>query len=155
MLIGSNERRCEYKAGEYSGSDDYHFRAGTYSGYNAWRNELSLMANGVSAEQLWNEREKRQGAPFYELIDFSDCDGAIGAKVSATLLRDFKQHRAKIHKKMTELHGEQHAARFFYVYVEFTQALEIASDRACLYSHNLKTDWIEASAPFFGPLSRA
>jgi hypothetical protein len=99
------------------------------------------MANGVSAEQLWNEREKWQGAPFYELIDFSDCEGAIGAKVSAKLLRDFKQNREKIHKKMVSdpasrdisaLGAGWDVAHFFAVYDDFTQAFEIASDRGVL-----------------------
>lgn len=64
------------------------FRAGSYSGYNNWRDELSLLALKVPAESVWHN-PKFLGQPFQELIEFSDCEGVIGPKTSAKLYKDF------------------------------------------------------------------
>jgi hypothetical protein len=68
--------------GSHFECEDLHaFRAGSYSGYNWWRNQLALMAYGKSAEEIW--REPNPSGPFIELIDFSDCEGVIGPIVAA------------------------------------------------------------------------
>lgn len=71
--------------------DEFHFRAGSYSGYNNWRSELSLAALEVAPEVVWRDFENFRGKPFAELICFSDCEGFIGPKTSAKLLEDFKK----------------------------------------------------------------
>ncbi len=58
------------------------FRAGSYSGYNAWRADLQ--------EQFNPERDPE--SPFYELIWFADNEGAIGPEAARDLLADFEQH---------------------------------------------------------------
>ena len=81
------------------------FRAGSYGGYNQWRNTLSQMMLGKSAEAVWRmcalpvtatKREAGKPLPFVELINFSDCDGFIGPKTSAKLAKDFAENRSRI-----------------------------------------------------------
>ena len=71
------------------------FRAGSYGGYNAWRDTLSRTMLGVSAETVWANRQGYQEAPFYPLIDFSNCEGVIGPQTSALLARAFARFAAK------------------------------------------------------------
>jgi hypothetical protein len=88
--------RCDDVAeGVYSYGDSGGFRAGAYSGYNDWREELAAMAGysrvaGESPRHAHsNGAWQANGGPFWELINFTDCDGVIGTAVSAKLARDF------------------------------------------------------------------
>ena len=79
-----------------SGKRD-HFRAGSYGGYNEWRRELAQLV-GVSARWLWStapDDERARATPFYELINFSDCNGFIGPATSAKLAKDFAAWQEK------------------------------------------------------------
>lgn len=81
---------------EYTTKSRRHgFRAGSYSYYNWWRNELANFALGVDAEDVWFEPHMYRGQPFVELINFTDCDGRIGTTVAAKLAADFTSHTAK------------------------------------------------------------
>jgi hypothetical protein len=86
---------------EVSGKE-MHFRAGSYSGYGEWRDGLSQAAMGVSASTVWGDREGHAGEPFYELIDFSDCDGVFGPEVCAKLAKDFQEHRHDVRPSLEE-----------------------------------------------------
>jgi hypothetical protein len=65
------------------------FRAGSYSGYNAWRDWLARLAGYDSARACY--RYNKTG-PFVELINFSDCEGTIGPVVAAKLVIDFGEY---------------------------------------------------------------
>ena len=54
------------------------FRAGSYGGYNQWRE--------------WLDSIRSEPNSFYELIDFADNEGVIGPIVSAKLAKDFTAH---------------------------------------------------------------
>lgn len=55
------------------------FRAGSYSGYSAWRDHMRSQFNvGLDPEK-----------PFYELIYFSDSEGTIGPEAARDLYWDF------------------------------------------------------------------
>lgn len=69
--------------------ESFNFRAGSYSGYNSWRRALCEAIHGVSDVEFWKDAENFIGQPFYELINFSDCEGQIGPKVSEKLFQDF------------------------------------------------------------------
>lgn len=84
------DRADGLKDGLYSFTSDYSFRAGSYGGYNRWREWLSALALGVAPEKVWNDYETWVGSPFVELIDFSDCEGLIGPKTSEKLAQDFE-----------------------------------------------------------------
>ncbi|WP_323016426.1 hypothetical protein [Castellaniella sp.] len=82
------------KTGVYAIPDDaqkFHFCAGSYSGYNQWRNELARIAGYEDAgEKRYDRGCWAKGiGPFHELIDFSDCEGVIGADVAKRLAVDF------------------------------------------------------------------
>ncbi len=81
---------------EYQYEDCYCFCAGSYSGYNYWRNWLSLTVLGISAATVWANKELYQEKPFYRLINFSDCEGVIGPIHSAKLAEDLKEHQSSI-----------------------------------------------------------
>ncbi|EJO27494.1 hypothetical protein, partial [Achromobacter marplatensis] len=83
----------------YLGEDSAGLSVG-YGGYNVWRDELAKAAgypkgkykqHGMDWEshcvECWNGAQ----GPFSELINFSDCEGAIGTAVSAKLARDFAE----------------------------------------------------------------
>jgi hypothetical protein len=84
------------------------FRAGSYGGYNHWREGLAALAGYPLTERevygttifshdagAWSV----DSGPFHELINFSDCEGVIGSVVSAKLAKDFAdfQDRADSH----------------------------------------------------------
>jgi hypothetical protein len=94
------EHRAVYEY-EASGREGIHMG---YGSYNHWRDWLAKIAG-------WPEKTYRQydrdwpshcvdcwnGAtgPFSELINFSDCEGAIGAEVAAKLAKDFAEYDEK------------------------------------------------------------
>ena len=69
--------------------ESFHFRAGSYSGYNSWRRALCEAIHGVDDVEFWKNEENFSCQPFYELINFSDCEGQIGPEVSEKLYQDF------------------------------------------------------------------
>jgi hypothetical protein len=73
-------------------TEDASFLVGSCSGYNWWRNALSHFACGVPARTVWEHPDKYKSLPFYELIEFSDCNGTIGPAVCAKLAKDFADH---------------------------------------------------------------
>lgn len=80
-----------------------HFRAGSYSGYGEWRDGLARAAFGVDgALVIWEDRASYVGEPFYELIDFSDCEGIFGPEVCAKLAKDFQEHRHTVRASLAE-----------------------------------------------------
>jgi hypothetical protein len=101
------------------------FRAGSYGGYNAWRDDLARLAGFASAGAVW--REKPASGPFLELIYFSDCEGTIGTAVSKKLAADFAAHQGK-----ADASGAQ---RFREVYADFRKAFELAYDDGAVAFH--------------------
>ena len=83
-------RAGNLRQGIHSFSDNYGFRAGSYSGYGSWRSWLAQLAGFKDAADYWNRATPE--APFYELINFSDCEGFIGHEAAAELAKDFGAH---------------------------------------------------------------
>jgi hypothetical protein len=110
-------------------SERHHFRAGSYSGYNWWRQQLCQFAHGVEPQEVWQHPRRYRGKPFVELIDFTDCDGRIGTKVAAKLAGDFRDHRKPAADFATTL-GEGNY--WFEVYEEFAQAFDLAAQDGAL-----------------------
>jgi hypothetical protein len=109
------------------------FSAGSYGYYNFWRDQLAELA-GYPKGRTQDGRESAcvpcwNGAqgPFAELINFSDCEGVIGATVSAKLAADFAEHQAK-----AEAHPDD---RFRDRYALWRRAFEKAADRGCVDFH--------------------
>lgn len=64
-----------------------------YLSYGEWRRALALAALDADIAQVWAEPDRYQGLPFYELLNFADNEGVIGADAAADLLADFQRHR--------------------------------------------------------------
>lgn len=76
------------------------FRAGSYSGYNEWRDWLAHVV-GKSDKEIWANPDP--SIPFVELINFADNEGTIGPKTSAKLYKDFVKMFPEVLKAATKL----------------------------------------------------
>jgi hypothetical protein len=80
--------------GLYVVGETFGFRAGSYSGYNEWRDLLAKLV-GTTAKRMWARPSHFVGTPFLELISFSDCEGLMGPKTCAKLAKDFEDMAAR------------------------------------------------------------
>jgi hypothetical protein len=149
-------RADDIKDGQaYKAAEEFGFRAGSYSSYSRWREQLAelagypaaVAAGAVTAE----ERSYREsfphaaaawegGAeqlPFYELVNFTDCDGVLGTAVSAKLAKDFAafQHKADAHPDPW----------FAGLYTHWRKAFEMASDKGCVVFNSTMRSTIDPS----------
>jgi hypothetical protein len=116
------------------------FRAGSYSGYNWWRDQLSRFALGVDAPTVWGDPRGFRGRPFVELINFTDCDGRIGTRVATKLAEDFKSHAAGAKRFVPVASGEDadgwdetdQKSYWLEVYREFARAFRLAAKKGAL-----------------------
>lgn len=116
--------RCEdVPEGAYDYEEEINFRAGSYGGYNAWRADLAALV-GLDPQACWDGTITE--GPFYELINFSDCEGTLGTAVCKKLLADFEAHADKLNKN---------ADYFTTKYIEWMQAFKLASDDGCVRFH--------------------
>lgn len=120
----------------YSFQKRVNFTAGSYGGYNEWRNELAKMVGNTSARAVW---EDPQPGPFMELIDFSDCEGTIGTRISAKLAKDFLDNKDKAQewavKLAKRLHNPDEGNWFLTKYDQWYGAFKLASDRGAVKFH--------------------
>ena len=86
------DRSDGFSEGTYSFTDEFTIMSKSYGGYNIWRNNLCGAVHSFQAQYLWDHREFEgfQALAFYELIDFSDCEGFLGPYTCSKLLADFK-----------------------------------------------------------------
>lgn len=108
-------------------TEDHGFRAGSYSGYNAWRRDLSERFNPARG----NGQPSPEG-PFYELIWFADNEGTICQQAAASLLSDFRQHEAEY--RAAHL-GTGDGYWYIDKYVNWMRACELASDDGLIDFH--------------------
>jgi len=98
------EDEQNYVHWKQTGTTEYHgFRAGSYSGYGLWRSTLAGTFLGTtdlymdhrnnSDEPDWEKVYASEGKPFYELINFSDCEGVFFGPVCTKLYNDFVDNR--------------------------------------------------------------
>lgn len=122
------ERADDMKDGFYlvgkAEGEQYRFRAGSYSGYNAWRNDLSRMGLKMTAMDLFNS-DTTEG-PFFELVCFADNEGIIGPRTSAKLAKDFKEFDEE---------AKGYGTYFYETYTDFRRAFELASGEGFVDFH--------------------
>ena len=63
-------------------SAQMNFRAGSYSGYNKFRNFLSISVYGVSADEAWKSPDVYCSKPLWGIVNFSDCEGTFDSIIS-------------------------------------------------------------------------
>jgi hypothetical protein len=128
--------RHEYTEGWYEPTletEGHGFKAGSYGGYNIFRGHLCAAIHGVECEEFWTN-EDYEGTPFYELIDFSDCEGVIGVEESKKLHAEFMLHK-HIFKKYIE---EQVSSKlmiedYMELYDDWTKAFSISAQGGALF----------------------
>ena len=112
--------------------DTFGFRAGSYSGHGQFRAALCEAALGVPPENVWEDPDEFRGKPFYELINFSDCEGAIGPEVCAKLAADFQRERAvRDALEAKDLPGDWYVQKFD----DWQRAFELAADTGLVQFH--------------------
>jgi hypothetical protein len=123
----------DLQVGEYSESPEsrsHGFRAGSYSGYNQFRRGISQIILGKMPEEIWGNETSYMGKPFFELINFSDCEGHFGPLVSKKLHKDFVDNRDKYIAEIAPLNP--YPGYYEKVYDDFMLGFEIASDEGIL-----------------------
>jgi len=120
----------------YSYDESDGFRAGSYSGYNAWRESLAKLAGypeidtekiGIPCKRHDAGAWKAASGPFWEMIYFSDCEGVIGAAVSAKLADDFAKFQP-----LADSHPEEW---FRNLYAQWFTAFNVASNSGAVSFH--------------------
>ena len=119
----------------YGYEEYFNFRAGSYGGYNQWREMLCNMALGLDPNDLWNHKDKYKGEPFYELINFSDCEGTIGSVTCKKLFNDFKKFRARAKGYSNGLPPSYDGEYWFQKYEEWMKAFKMGADNGCVDFH--------------------
>lgn len=125
----------------YQSEDSFGFRAGSYSGYNEWREQLAkfagypLLATERHGQIVYRHDAAAWAAdsgPFWELIHFSDCEGVIGSAVSAKLAKDFAEHQAQADALPDDdADGDWFKKR----YADWRKAFDMAADGGCVEFH--------------------
>lgn len=125
------ERMDGLEAGIYQVEGETHdFRAGSYSGYNHWRQQLAELVD-TSAEDVWNGQEP---PAFGELINFSDCEGIIGPVTSAKLAKDFAEWQARA-EEFAAGKGGYEGEYWLQRYNDWRKAFEIAAGEGIVRFH--------------------
>jgi hypothetical protein len=103
-------------------TETHRFQAGSYTGYNRWREDL---------QNRFNPARDPDG-PFYELIWFADNEGDIGPEAAADLLKDFEQHADAYATAAPEgWEGEYGREK----YADWTRAFRLAADGGLVDFH--------------------
>ena len=116
--------------GKGDDSKEFHFRAGSYGGYNEWREWLCQIAHGVTPDTIWHNSDKYKDLAFFELIEFSDCDGVIGSVAAKKLLADFEDYEAKVNAAMETPRPDY--VWFKDRYADWRKAFRLAADDGVL-----------------------
>lgn len=126
-------RELPLVAGWYGFSDRVDFRAGSYGGYNRWRDWLAQIAGYPATPfALYGSTTQRHDAgawatdsgPFWELINFSDAEGVIGSAVATKLAKDFAEWDARA-KAASESAGDPW---LYEAFANWRRAVELAAD---------------------------
>lgn len=117
--------------GYYTGDGkESHFRAGSYSCYNRFRNLLCNAIHSVNDRCFWEKfDDKYSESSFAEIINFSDCEGFLGPKVSKKLHEDFVNNREKFISYIndTSMGDDFYKSHYIEVYDNFTVGFKNAS----------------------------
>jgi hypothetical protein len=112
-----------------------------YMGYGFWRNYLAQLA-GYPAETspssdvahaphaAWVWRNRPVGR-FAELINFSDCEGCIGASTAKKLAADFAEFQPSVDLLVDSPENQV----FKRIYAEFRTVFEFASNNGAVRFH--------------------
>ena len=126
---------------ETEGTERLSFRAGSYSGYGVFRSTLAgaflgtedLYNNADDWERVYDSFDK----PFYEIVNFSDCEGVFIGEVCEKLYGDFKACREEYieWRNVHSPHDAWSSERLIKVYDNFTEAFNLARHNGVVVFH--------------------
>lgn len=126
---GSNIGGVWYDA---TGAEVYGFAAGSYGGYNAWRDRLSEVFLRVPARVVWADADRYREQPFFELVHNADNEGVIGPVASAALAEDFERYAAVW---VEALRRDPNGDWFREKYRHWAKATRLAADTGLIRLH--------------------
>lgn len=106
----------------YAFAEKFGFSAGSYGGYNEWRNRLAQMAGYKNDEHAWAS----DSGPFWELINYPDNEGVFAGPAVSKLLADFVAYQEK-----ADAIGDYFAVQ----YRAFRKAFALAVDGGAVKFH--------------------
>lgn len=116
----------------------YSFRAGSYGSYGQWRETIAKYSGYPLAEYKKYNGEivnsyaagawESNGGIFWELINFSDCEGVLGSIVCKKLANDFEYNMKDIFKKVSS--DYPHDVRYISYFKELYKNWMYACKRA-------------------------
>ena len=109
----------------YRYAEAFGFRAGSYIGYNRWREWLAGLV-GTTPERVWNGEKAKA---FQELINFADNEGTIGPRTAAKLAKDFAEYDE--HAKRVSPDGYDYYDR----YKNWRKGFEMAAQNGAVSFH--------------------
>lgn len=138
-IVLSNEpafapRAADVPNGIYRYERSQHVFSRSYGTYNHWREELAKLAGyaahptetddaHIHSRTAW----EAESGPFWELINFTDCDGVLGAQTCSKLLADFEAFEAR---------AAAHTDSWFRdMYRSFHAAIRLAADGGAVKFH--------------------
>lgn len=123
----------------YTWEDSIGFRAGSYSGYGAWRNTLEAFAKTILPIKFECDSNGNVGLVgvnnknlFEELINFADNEGVIGYIVAKKLYKDFVDNEEKAEEFSKNLKDDGY---WFVKYQDWKEAFEYASQHGAVDFH--------------------
>lgn len=126
----SNMNNIHDKEIQIDFDEEFDFRAGSYGGYNFFRNFLCETINNITAEELWNEKDAEvKQFPFYWLINFTDCEGYIGTSYCKILYKNFLDNKELFMSKTED------NLRFQQTYLDFLEAFKISQEEGLVNFH--------------------
>jgi hypothetical protein len=131
-IVGTKHYRSSefIEGGCYAITDEtetHRFRAGSYSGYNRWREDLARQFNPapITFDRGPRMAKPEPEKPFYELIWFADNEGTIGPEAALDLLADFDLH-------VNLYEGDEYARS---KYADWHKAFKLAADGGLVDFH--------------------
>lgn len=115
--------------GVYSYEDSYSFRAGSYSGYNQWREWLCASFTYAIPQNVWKSPVRFQNRHFFLLVNFSDCEGLIAGPSAARLLEEFEAHKDEALKRPVD------DTWMLERYNDWLKAFRLAADGGLVHFH--------------------
>lgn len=91
--------------------------------YNEWRAILSKLVVGEDILKKGKNESGFKDKPFFEILNFSDCEGIIGPKTSKKLFGDFIKYEEKAKEYSSDTSNEG----FYDNYKKWKEIFELAS----------------------------
>lgn len=116
-------------AGTYTYEDSFDFKAGSYGGYNGWREALAQLVGWADDNEAFKSPAPPTDSPraaFWELIMFADNEGVIGPVVSKKLAKDFADWMPQ---------ASREPSWFLDLYNRWKGAFQMASDNGFVDFH--------------------